>query len=101
VISRAHVDAVVDPTLRTIDEILRATNACDFVRAAVIAFARARTGAGRNRHRSFRYPRRHPPRAFARSRPVIVPPRGSHAFAIGCSQTPPPSPIEVVVLYAA
>ena len=43
-ISRALVDAVVDPTSWSIDEIERATAACDYDRAAVLAFARARAG---------------------------------------------------------
>ncbi len=43
-ISRAHVDAVADPSLRTTGHIFDAAQACDFVRAAVIAFARARAG---------------------------------------------------------
>lgn len=43
-ISRAQVEAVDDPTARSIEKILRATDACDFVRAAVLALARARAG---------------------------------------------------------
>jgi hypothetical protein len=43
-ISRAHIDAVADPATWTVDNILRATFACDYVRAAVLAFARARAG---------------------------------------------------------
>jgi hypothetical protein len=43
-ISRAHVDAVEDPKEWTFDAILRATDACDFERAAVLALARAHAG---------------------------------------------------------
>ena len=42
-ISRAHVEAVADPSTRTIERILHATDAC-VVRAAVLALARARAG---------------------------------------------------------
>jgi hypothetical protein len=45
VISRAHVEAVADPRKLTTNEILRATDACDFVRAA----ARIRACSGRRR----------------------------------------------------
>ena len=43
-ISRAHVEAEADPTARTIERILHASDACDFVRAAVLALARASAG---------------------------------------------------------